>query len=57
MWRVVSPWLPRDTLGGRFPNVSLTLSPSSSPSSWAALKSKVFSVSTGPKTSDSGTPE
>ena len=58
METVVSGTLPLDTpAGNALPKVSLTLSPSSSTLSWAAVKVKVCSVSVGPKVTLAGTPE
>ena len=45
------------TPSGRAPKLSWTRSPSSSSVSWAAVKTKLFSVSPLPKVTFCGTPE
>ena len=58
MVTVASSVVPAVTPSGSVvPKLSLTLSPSSSTVSWAAVKTKVFSVSPLPKVTLGGTPE
>ena len=57
MLMVVSSVVPAETRAGSVPNSSLTLSSSSSTSSWAAVNVNVLDVSVALKVTLAGTPE